>query len=134
MMALPIDPKQVHRRTIQLKTFEDGLWDILTGLIFLLLGIYPLTREILGPLPQSAFIHRGHAGFRFVGPNRPAALQRPPSGCDQNAPTPSQDIDRGFDRHTGSGHDGIRLTLDPNPRLPAHFFEQPAKFFKAIWR
>jgi hypothetical protein len=49
MMALPIDPKHVHRRTVQLKTFEDGLWDILTGLIFLLLGIYPVTRAILGP-------------------------------------------------------------------------------------
>jgi hypothetical protein len=30
-------------------TFEDGLWDLLLGLIFLALAVYPLTREMLGP-------------------------------------------------------------------------------------
>jgi len=29
--------------------FEDGLWDILLGLIFLALAVYPVTRELLGP-------------------------------------------------------------------------------------
>ena len=50
-MTNPLNPKQIQRRTVQMTTFEDGLWDILTGLIFLLLGIYPLTRVLLGSRP-----------------------------------------------------------------------------------
>lgn len=41
--------RQVQRRTIQLMSFEDGLWDLLLGSIFMFLAIYPVTRELLGP-------------------------------------------------------------------------------------
>lgn len=43
------DLQAVRRRTAQLMTYEDGLWDLLLGLIFMMLAIYPLTRAWLGP-------------------------------------------------------------------------------------
>lgn len=42
--------QEARRRVVQLGTFEDGLWDILLGKVFILLGIYPLTRNFLGPV------------------------------------------------------------------------------------
>ena len=42
--------RAVQKKTIRLMTFEDGLWDILLGLIFLALACYPVTRELLGPI------------------------------------------------------------------------------------
>ena len=42
--------QEARRRVVQLGTFEDGLWDILLGKVFILLGIYPLTRNLLGPV------------------------------------------------------------------------------------
>jgi hypothetical protein len=44
------DLHQIQRRIIQLTSFEDGLWDLLLGIIFMLLAIYPVTRELLGPV------------------------------------------------------------------------------------
>jgi hypothetical protein len=41
--------RQVRQRIYQLSSFEDGLWDILLGTIFMLLAIYPVSRERLGP-------------------------------------------------------------------------------------
>ncbi|MBN1536449.1 MAG: hypothetical protein JW908_06940 [Anaerolineales bacterium] len=38
-----------QRRIVQLLNYEDGLWDIMLGLIFLALGVFPLTRKLLGP-------------------------------------------------------------------------------------
>ena len=43
------DFRQIQRRITQLTSFEDGFWDLLLGIIFLLLSIYPVTRERLGP-------------------------------------------------------------------------------------
>jgi hypothetical protein len=43
------DLRQIQRRIAQLTSFEDGFWDLLLGSIFLLLAIYPVTRERLGP-------------------------------------------------------------------------------------
>jgi len=40
---------EVHKRTVRLLSYEDGLWDLLLGVVFLLLAIYPLTRARLGP-------------------------------------------------------------------------------------
>jgi hypothetical protein len=48
-MSEPIKPGAFQRRIIQLVNFEDGLWDIMLGLIFLALGVFPLTRKWLGP-------------------------------------------------------------------------------------
>jgi hypothetical protein len=45
----PITPRQVQRRMTRLLNFEDGLWDILLGLVFLELSVYPITRGLLGP-------------------------------------------------------------------------------------
>ncbi len=41
--------RETQRRTVQLLSFEDGLWDLLLGTTFMLLAIYPITREWLGP-------------------------------------------------------------------------------------
>ena len=44
------DFRQIQRRTNQLMNFEDGFWDLLLGSIFMMLAIYPVTRELLGPV------------------------------------------------------------------------------------
>jgi hypothetical protein len=44
-----IDVGEARKRAIRLLRFEDGLWDILLGSVFLLMSVYPLTRELLGP-------------------------------------------------------------------------------------
>jgi hypothetical protein len=41
--------QDVQKRTLRLVNFEDGLWDLLLGGIFLMLAIYPITRELIGP-------------------------------------------------------------------------------------
>lgn len=38
-----------QKRTVRLLSYEDGLWDLLLGVVFLLLAIYPITRGWLGP-------------------------------------------------------------------------------------
>ena len=40
---------EVQRRTVRLLSYEDGLWDLLLGTIFMLLAVYPITRARLGP-------------------------------------------------------------------------------------
>jgi hypothetical protein len=49
-MSEPYDLRQIQQRTFQLMSFEDGLWDLLLGIIFMFLAIYPVTRELLGPV------------------------------------------------------------------------------------
>ena len=49
-MSEPYDLRQIRQRTFQLMSFEDGLWDLLLGIIFMFLAIYPVTRELLGPV------------------------------------------------------------------------------------
>ena len=49
-MSKTTDLRQIQRRTNQLMNFEDGLWDLLLGSIFMFLAIYPVTRELLGPV------------------------------------------------------------------------------------
>ena len=44
------DFNRIQRRVIQMTSFEDGLWDLLLGTIFMLLAVYPITRELLGPV------------------------------------------------------------------------------------
>jgi hypothetical protein len=48
-MEQPLTPREAQRRTVRLVNYEDGLWDILLGLIFLALSVYPITRRLLGP-------------------------------------------------------------------------------------
>lgn len=49
--------RDVQKRTIQLTVFQDGLWDLLMGAIMMLLAVYPVTRELLGPeLNVAAFL------------------------------------------------------------------------------
>lgn len=48
-MSTSIGIGNAHKRIVQLTNYEDGLWDILLGLVMLLLSIYPITRELLGP-------------------------------------------------------------------------------------
>jgi len=54
-MSEAINLRDVQRRTKQLSEFEDGLWDLLIGSIFMLLAFYPITRELLGPTWNMAF-------------------------------------------------------------------------------
>jgi hypothetical protein len=49
-MSEMTDFHQIQRRVYQLTSFEDGLWDLLLGTIFMLLAIYPVTRDLLGPV------------------------------------------------------------------------------------
>jgi hypothetical protein len=48
-MSEMTDFTQIRRRIAQLTTFEDGLWDMMLGAVFLFLSIYNLTREQFGP-------------------------------------------------------------------------------------
>jgi hypothetical protein len=48
-MSEMTDLRQVQKRIYQMTNFEDGLWDLLLGTIFIFLAIYPITRELLGP-------------------------------------------------------------------------------------
>ena len=41
--------RDAQRRTWQLMNYEDGIWDLLLGLIFMMLAAYPVTRARLGP-------------------------------------------------------------------------------------
>jgi len=41
--------RTVQRRTVQLANYEDGLWDLLLGMVFMLLAVYPVSRARLGP-------------------------------------------------------------------------------------
>jgi hypothetical protein len=43
------DLSEVRRKTVRLLTFEDGLWDLLMGIVILMLAAYPVTRAGLGP-------------------------------------------------------------------------------------
>jgi hypothetical protein len=49
-MSKITDLNQIEQRTNQLMNFEDGFWDLLLGSIFMMLAIYPVTRELLGPV------------------------------------------------------------------------------------
>ena len=48
-MAQPITSTEVQRRVLRLLNYEDGLCDMTLGVMYLLLGIYPVTRRLLGP-------------------------------------------------------------------------------------
>jgi hypothetical protein len=50
MMSESPNLRDVQKRTIQLMNFEDGLWDLLLGTIFMTLAAYPVTRVLLGPV------------------------------------------------------------------------------------
>jgi hypothetical protein len=72
-MSESINLRDVQKRTMQLSTFEDGLWDLLLGAIFMLLAFYPITRELLGPslnialfLFLLAFLVVGQLGARHI--------------------------------------------------------------------
>ncbi|MCJ7567186.1 MAG: hypothetical protein MUO58_06575 [Anaerolineales bacterium] len=48
-MSESINLRDVQKRIMKLSTFEDGLWDLLLGSIFMVLAFYPITRQLLGP-------------------------------------------------------------------------------------
>jgi hypothetical protein len=50
IMSEPYNLRKIQQRTFQLMSFEDGLWDLLLGTIFMFLAIYPVTRQLLGPV------------------------------------------------------------------------------------
>ncbi len=54
-MSQPTDMREIQRRTYRLVQFEDGLWDLMLGTIFLFLAIYPISRELLGPAVNMGF-------------------------------------------------------------------------------
>ena len=89
-MTNPLNPKQIQRRTVQMTTFEDGLWDILTGLIFLLLGIYPLTRVLLGPNLNLVFFLAVMLVFVFLQVIARRHYSEPRLGVVKMRPAPSK--------------------------------------------
>jgi hypothetical protein len=48
-MQPPLTEREAQRRTARMINYEDGLWDILLGLIFMALSVYPITRRLFGP-------------------------------------------------------------------------------------
>ena len=48
-MSQMADLRKILQRTHRLLTFEDGLWDLMLGMMFLVLALYPVTRAWLGP-------------------------------------------------------------------------------------
>jgi hypothetical protein len=48
-----------RKRTARLTNFEDGLWDLLLGMIFVLLAVYPVTRDRLGAVGNAVLIIGG---------------------------------------------------------------------------
>ena len=42
--------RDAQKRTLRLMNYEDGLWDLLLGIIFMMLAVYPITRSLLGPI------------------------------------------------------------------------------------
>ena len=48
-MKTNIDLKGTERASFKLAAYADGTADLGLGLVFILLGIYPFTRELLGP-------------------------------------------------------------------------------------
>lgn len=65
-MSQIYDLSQVKRRNLQLIIFEDGLFDLLQGSIFMTLAIYPVTRELLGPILNLA-LYLGWVALLVVG-------------------------------------------------------------------
>lgn len=47
-MNAKINLKQTERNTFKLATYSDGITDISLGLVMILMGVYPFTRELLG--------------------------------------------------------------------------------------
>ena len=61
-MSESYDLHQIRRRTIQLTTFEDGLWDILLGITFMSLAISWITLvcalvSVKGNIPENPSIN-----------------------------------------------------------------------------
>jgi len=54
--------RDVQKRTMRLLNYEDGLWDLLLGIIFMMLAVYPITRLRLGPAWNLALF----VGLAFV--------------------------------------------------------------------
>jgi hypothetical protein len=54
-MSQNAELRHAQQRTIRLLNYEDGLWDILLGLVFMLLALYPITRALLGPAWNMGF-------------------------------------------------------------------------------
>lgn len=48
-MSEQMNLREVQQRTIRLLNYEDGLWDLLLGTMFLMLSVYSVTRRLLGP-------------------------------------------------------------------------------------
>jgi hypothetical protein len=65
-MSEMTDLRQVQKRMYQMMNFEDGLWDLLLGTIFMFLAIYPITRELLGP-EWNIVLFLGSLGLLVVG-------------------------------------------------------------------
>jgi len=48
-MSEPTSLRDVQMRTLRLTNYEDGLWDLMLGIVIMLLAVYPITRARLGP-------------------------------------------------------------------------------------
>jgi len=65
-MSQIYDLSQVKRRNLQLIAFEDGLFDLLLGSVYMALAIYPVTRELLGPI-LNLVLYLGWLALLVVG-------------------------------------------------------------------
>jgi hypothetical protein len=88
-MSHPIDIRDVRKRTIQLMNYEDGLWDLLLGMIFMLLAFYPVTRQRLGPELNIVLFLVALGGLVAVHFAARYFFSRPRVGSVRSAPTPA---------------------------------------------
>lgn len=48
-MVNTLDIKNAEKNVFRLAVFDDGIWEIVLGLFFILMSVYPITRASLGP-------------------------------------------------------------------------------------
>ena len=68
-MSGQISNHEARRRVVQLGKFADGFWDMLLGGVLILLSLYPVTRELLGPV-LNLFLFFGLLALLIVGLGR----------------------------------------------------------------
>jgi hypothetical protein len=89
-MSQTNDIRSIQKRTIQLINYEDGLWDLLLGCIFMLLAIYPVTRERLGPEWNLVFFLGGMALLVIIFTAARRYISAPRMGYVRSRRSPAQ--------------------------------------------
>lgn len=79
-MSQLFTPKNAERKIFRLAIFEDGIWDIQIGGMLMLLSLYPITRNLLGPVWNAVLILVLMGVLLFVGATLKRTLSTPRMG------------------------------------------------------